>query len=159
MAGFCLLNCHILRSKVDVSCSQLYPIISLDVIQDLDQTGLDLDSDAEKLFLAKLHQLIAREGSIRGLPAVKAATEQAAAAVRVAECHKDWYHEQYRSAEEKFSDCLEMVSDAKSHEEQSNNKLLSKRTDYDTSVAKLQAVQSEVHCALVGFCESSGHHM
>jgi len=153
------LKCHILHSKVDLSCSQLYPIISLHVIQDLDQTGLDLDSEAEKLFLAKLHQLIAREGSIRGLPAVKAATEQAAAAVRVAERNKDGYHEQYRSAAEKFSDCLEMVSDAKSREEQANNEMLRKRTDYDTSVAKLQAVQSEVHCALVGFCESSGHHM
>ena len=142
-----------------MSCSQFYPITSLDVIQDLDQTGLDLDSDAEKLFLAKLHQLIAREGSIRGLPAVKEATEQAAAAVCEAERHKDWYHEQCRSAEEKFSECLEMVSHAKSQEEQANNKLLSKRTDYDTSAAKLQAVQSEVHCALVGFCESSGHHM
>jgi len=131
----------------------------LDVIQDLDQTGLDLDSDAEKLFLAKLHQLIAREGSIRGLPAVKEATEQADAAVREAERHKDAYHEQYRSAAEKFSYCLEMVSDAKSQEEQANNKLLSKRTDYETSAAKLQAVQSEVHCALVGFCESSVHHM
>jgi len=137
----------------------LYPIISLHVIQDLDQTGLVIDSDAEKLFWAALHQLIAREGSIRGLPAAKAATEQAAAAVCVAERNKDAYHEQYRSAAEKFSYCLEMVSDAKSHEEQANNKLLSKRTDYDTSVAKLQAVQSEVHCALVGFCESSGHHM
>jgi len=47
------------------------------VIQDLDQTGLVLGSDAEKLFMATLHQLIAREGRIRGLPAVKAATEQA----------------------------------------------------------------------------------
>jgi len=144
-----------LHTKVELTCS----IISLHVIQDLDQTGLVLGSDAKKLFLAKLHQLIAREGSIRGLPAVKEATEQAAAAVREAERHKDWYHEQCRSAEEKFSGCLEIVSPAKAQEEQANNKLLSKCTDYDTSAAKLQAVQSEVHCALVGFCESSGHQM
>ncbi len=156
---FCLLNRHILHSNVDLSCSQLYPIISLHVIQDLDQTGLDCDSDAEKLFRATLHHLIAREGSIRGLPAGKAATEQAAAALHAAERTKDAYQEQYRLAAENFSDCLEVVSAAKSREEQANNELLRKRTDYHTSVAKLQAVQSEVHCALVGFCESSGHHM
>lgn len=87
------------------------------MIQDLDQTGLVLGSDAEKLFLAKLHHLIAREGSIRGLPAVKADTEQAAAAVRVAERTKDAYVMQYRAIAETFSDCPEVVSAAKSREE------------------------------------------
>ncbi len=153
---FCLLNRHILHSNVDLSCSQLYPIISLHVIQDLDQTGLVSVSDADKLFWATLHDLIAREGSIRGLPAVKAATEQAAAALRAAERTKDAYYELSSTAAERFSDCLKVVSAVKSQEEQANNELLSKRTDYDTSVAKLQAIQSEVHCALDKLFEPYG---
>ncbi|DBA66710.1 TPA: hypothetical protein ACH3X2_002172 [Trebouxia sp. C0005] len=127
--------------------------------QDLDQTGLVSDNDADKWFRAALHHLIAREGSIRGLPAVKAATEHTAAALRAAERTKDAYYEQYSTAAERFSDCLEVVSAAKSREEQAKNALLSKRKDYDLSVAKLQAVQSEVHCALVKFCEPAGDHM
>ena len=154
-----LVCCHFLHSKVDLSCSQLYPIISLPVTQDLDQTGLVSDNDADKWFRATLHHLIAREGSIRGLPAVKAATEHTAAALRAAERTKDAYYEQYSTAAERFSDCLEVVSAAKSREEQAKNALLSKRKDYDLSVAKLQAVQSEVHCALVKFCEPAGDHM
>ena len=154
-----LVCCHFLHSKVDLSCSQLHPIIFLPVIQDLDQTGLVSDNDADKWFRATLHHLIAREGSIRGLPAVKAATEHTAAALRAAERTKDAYYEQYNTAAERFSDCLEVVSAAKSREEQAKNALLSKRKDYDLSVAKLQAVQSEVHCAHVKFCEPSGDHM
>jgi len=78
-----------------MSCSQFYSIISLHLIQDLDQTGLVFGNDAEKLFAATMHQLIGRKGDCRGLPAVKAATEQAAAAVRAAERTKDAYHAQY----------------------------------------------------------------
>lgn len=133
--------------------------MSLPVTQDLDQTGLVSDSDADKWFRAKLHHLIAREGSITGLPAAKAAIEQTAAALRAAECTKDAYYEQYSTAAERFSDCLEVVSAAKSREEQAKSALLSKRKDYDLSVAKLQAVQFEVHCALVKFCEPCGDHM
>ena len=127
--------------------------------RDLDQTGLVLDNDAEQLFQATLHHLIAREGSIRGLPALKAAAEQAAAAVRAAERTKDAYYELYRTAAERSSDCFEVVSTAKSWEEQANNELLSKQKKYDMSVAKPQAIQSELHCALARFCEPSDHHM
>ena len=55
------------------------------VIQDLHQSGLVSDDGAQQLLRATLYQSIAREGSIRGLPAVKAVVEQAAAAVHAAE--------------------------------------------------------------------------
>jgi hypothetical protein len=102
--------------------------------------------------------LIAREGSIRGLPAVKAVVEQAAAAVHAAERTKDAYHEQYRTTAERFSDCHDVVSAAKGREEQANDELLSRRKEHNMSVAKLQAVQLEVHYALVNFCKPSGHN-
>jgi len=49
-----------------MSCSQFYSIISLHVIQDLDQTGLVFGNDAEKLFAATMHQLIGRKGIAEG---------------------------------------------------------------------------------------------
>lgn len=126
------------------------------MIQDLHQTGLVSDDGAQQLLGATLYQLIAREGSIRGLPAVKAVVEQAAAAVHAAERTKDACHEILTA--ERFSDFHEVVSAAKCREEQANDELLSRRKEHDMSVAKLKAVQLEVYYALVKFCEPSGHN-
>ena len=128
------------------------------MIQDLHQTGLVSDDGAQQLLRATLYQLIAREGSSRGLPAVKAVVEQAAAAVHAAERTKDAYHELYILTAERFSDFHEVVSAAKCREDHSNDELLSRRKEHDMSVAQLKAVQLEVYYALVNFCEPSGHN-
>lgn len=127
------------------------------MIQDLNQTGLVSDDGAQQLLRATVYQLIAREGSIRGLPAVKAVVEQAAAAVHAAQRTKDAYHEMYILIAERFNDFHEVVSAAKCREEQANDELLSRRKEHDMSVAQLKAVQLEVHYVLVNFYEPSGH--
>ncbi|KAL0043172.1 hypothetical protein WJX82_005619 [Trebouxia sp. C0006] len=68
------------------------------------------------------------------------------------------YHEMYILTAERFSDFHEVVSAAKSREEQANDELLSSRKEHDMSVAQLKAVQLEVYYALVNFCEPSGHN-
>ncbi len=78
--------------------------------------------------------------------------------MHAAERTKDAYHEQYRTTAERFSDCHDVVSAAKGREEQANDELLSRRKEHNMSVAKLQAVQLEVHYALVNFCKPSGHN-
>ena len=131
-----------------MSCNQLYSIISLHVIQDLDQTGLVFGNDAEKLFAATMHKLIGRKGDCTGLPAVKEATEQAAAAVRAAERTKGAYHAQYCTTVERCSNCSELVSAAKCCKQQAK-----------VRSTQLQAVQLDGRYALLDFCESCGHHM